>query len=100
VIGEAGFGRRSTIYDIEDLREERLGVIRRRGINTTCPIDGRKGAAYVHCLTGEDNVGLPTHMLSYLQLGVSHSDWNFQDYCADPFCPLLFGNSLFIKATK
>ncbi|CAB9520678.1 Kinesin light chain [Seminavis robusta] len=54
----------STIYDIENLQGP-PGVIRRKGVNTKCPLDGKLGAAYVHCLEGADHVGDATHMLSY-----------------------------------
>ena len=30
-----------------------------------CPIDGKRGVAYVHCINGNDHVGTATHMLSY-----------------------------------
>ena len=30
-----------------------------------CPIDGKRGVAYVHCIDGNDHVGIATHMLSY-----------------------------------
>ncbi|CAB9520079.1 Kinesin light chain (Partial), partial [Seminavis robusta] len=56
--------RHSKIYEIENLRGP-PGVIRTKGANTVCPIDGRLGAAYVHTLQGEDHVGEATHMLSY-----------------------------------
>ncbi|CAB9497065.1 Tetratricopeptide repeat family protein [Seminavis robusta] len=55
----------STFYDIEDLRNDEPGLIRRKGINITCPIDGRMGAAYVHCVQGEENVGRATPFLSW-----------------------------------
>ncbi|CAB9496610.1 Kinesin light chain [Seminavis robusta] len=56
--------RHSSICEIEDL-EGPPGVIRTKGATTTCPLDGKMGAAYVHCLQGEDHVGEATHMLSY-----------------------------------
>ncbi|CAB9526369.1 Kinesin light chain [Seminavis robusta] len=71
----------SKIYEIEDLQGP-PGVIRKKGAMTECPIDGHIGAAYVHCLEGEDHVGEATHMLSY--------SWNYSigdivdtltDYC-------------------
>jgi len=64
-IKEAGLGPTATIYDIEDLRSDNHGIIRSRGSQVMCPIDGRKGAAYVQCLSGLDHVGPATHMLSY-----------------------------------
>ncbi|CAB9523312.1 Hydra magnipapillata [Seminavis robusta] len=60
--------RDSKIYEIEGLRGP-PGVIRTRGTNTICPVDGRLGASYVHCLQGDDHVGEATHMLSY--------SWNY-----------------------
>ncbi|CAB9523937.1 Hydra magnipapillata [Seminavis robusta] len=73
--------RDSKIHEIENLRGP-PGVIRNKGTNTVCPIDGKEGAAYVHCLQGEDHVGEATQMLSY--------SWNYtigdivdtlSDYC-------------------
>lgn len=64
---DAGFTAKSTIYDMENLKdsEGRLGPIRRKGELVHCPISKKRGAAYVHCLDGIDNVGTATHMLSY-----------------------------------
>jgi len=64
-IGAAGLGRNSTIYDIENLQSAEFGVIRRKGADVICPIDQRKGAAYVHSINGDDNVGTATFMISY-----------------------------------
>ncbi|CAB9525616.1 expressed unknown protein [Seminavis robusta] len=58
----------SKVYEIEDLQGP-PGVIRTKGANTVCPIDGKMGAAYVHCLQGKDHVGEATQMLSY--------SWNY-----------------------
>ena len=51
--------RDSTIYQLEG------PFIRRKGLDLTCPLDGRPGAAYVHCLQGDDHCGPATYMLSY-----------------------------------
>ena len=59
VLRQAGFTRDATIYDLEE------PVIRHHGRDDVCPLDGRAGAAYVHCLEGDDHVGQATHMLSY-----------------------------------
>ncbi|CAB9530832.1 Kinesin light chain [Seminavis robusta] len=56
--------RDSKIYQIENLQRP-PGVIRMQSADTICPIDGRKGSAYVHSLKGKDHVGEATHMLSY-----------------------------------
>jgi Tetratricopeptide repeat len=61
----AGYSKSSTINDIENLRDSKPGVIRRKGLEVICLNDSQKGAAYVDCLAGEDNVGYATHMLSY-----------------------------------
>ena len=73
--------RDSKIYEIENLQGPH-GVICMKGMNTTCPVDRRKGAAYVHCLQGEDHVGPATHMLSYTW-GYSIGDIvdTLSDYC-------------------
>jgi hypothetical protein len=60
----AGLSRDSTIYDLENLNGP-AGLIRKEGVDVVCPITNTRGAAYVHCLEGADNVGGATHMLSY-----------------------------------
>ncbi|CAB9516000.1 Kinesin light chain [Seminavis robusta] len=57
--------RNSSIHQIEDLESHEGGVIRRKGADRVCPIDGKTGAAYVHCLQGKDSVGTADYMLSY-----------------------------------
>jgi len=64
-VQEAGYSRDSTIYQLEDLKCLAPGVIRQKGLSRTCPLDQKKGAAYIHCLRGDDHVGQATHMLSY-----------------------------------
>lgn len=56
--------RSSQIHEIENLQGA-PGVVRNSSINFICPVDGRQGAAYVHCLEGDDHVGKATHILSY-----------------------------------
>ncbi|CAB9531235.1 Kinesin light chain [Seminavis robusta] len=63
-IRAAGFSRTAPVYEIEDLSGS-PGVIRKKSQKKTCPIDGKPGSAYVHCVEGVDNVGDATHMLSY-----------------------------------
>lgn len=66
-VQEAGLSERSTIYDIEDLRSNESGVIRRKGQHVVCPIDNQLGSAYVHALgKSKDNVGAANFMLSYV----------------------------------
>jgi hypothetical protein len=60
----AGFSETSSINDIENLRGP-PGVIRQKGQGRFCPVSNKEGAAYVHCLQGENEVGKATHMLSY-----------------------------------
>lgn len=64
-VSDNGFGEDATVYDIENLRSEEPGLIRKRGLDKYCPIDGRSGAAYVQCIEGDDHVGIATHMISY-----------------------------------
>eukprot|EP00978_Attheya_sp_CCMP212_P000863 scaffold1856_cov56-Attheya_sp.AAC.2 len=64
VLLDPDLSRDSTIYDCEKL-EGPPGVIRQKGEDVLCPIDGQLGAAYVHCLDGEDEVGDANFMLSY-----------------------------------
>ena len=54
------------IHEIEDLSGP-PGVIRSKGAAVRCPIDGRMGSAYVHCIPDEDDncVGAANYMLSY-----------------------------------
>ena len=62
----AGLNHESLVYELEDLQKDQHGVIRRRGAGVVSPVDGRIGAAYVHCLDGPDHVGLADYMLSYV----------------------------------
>ena len=65
-VQDSGFAGSAKIYDIEDLQKEEPGLIRRKGMEITCPIDGKVGASYVHCINGgKDHIGTATHMLSY-----------------------------------
>jgi tetratricopeptide (TPR) repeat protein len=80
-IKESGLDETATLYDIENLQADEPGLIRQKGVTVNCPIDGKPGAAYVHCLELEeslaggdgdgnegpdrDHVGTSTHMLSY-----------------------------------
>ena len=64
-VKEDNLSEESLIYEIENLGEAKHGTIRRKGKNVICPRDGKKGAAYVDCLEGIDNVGPSTFMLSY-----------------------------------
>lgn len=54
----------SKFYEIENLNKP-WGFVRQQGLGVCCPLDGKPGAAYVHCIRGEDNVGIATHMLSW-----------------------------------
>mmetsp|Transcript_2716 Transcript_2716/g.3816 ORF Transcript_2716/g.3816 Transcript_2716/m.3816 type:complete len:541 (-) Transcript_2716:18-1640(-) len=59
-------GNDTKIYQIEDLNDlDKNGIIREEGKDTQCPIDDRRGAAYVHTLQGADHVGPASIMLSY-----------------------------------
>lgn len=62
-IEDAGLSEDSTVRDIEDLGDSTPGLIRRKGKDMKCPIDGRMGSAYVHTLEGKDHVGTATYML-------------------------------------
>ena len=64
VASTPGLTKASKFHEIEDLDKE-TGFVRQRGESVICPLDGRMGAAYVHCLQGADNVGMATHMLSW-----------------------------------
>ena len=54
----------STIHDLESFGIE-PGLIRQKGLNETCPVDGKLGSSYVHCLRGTEYVGRARYMLSY-----------------------------------
>lgn len=81
-IKEAGYDEDSKIYEIENLRGP-PGVIRHKGLDVVSPIDGEKGASYIHCLDGEDAVGNSTFMLSY-GWGYTIGDivTTLRDYCS------------------
>jgi len=65
-VKEANLDASSRIYELEDLREvDKHGLIRRKGADVQCPIDGKKGAAYVHSISDPDAVGPAEIMLSY-----------------------------------
>ena len=77
-----GLTRNNNIYQIEDLRSPKNGVIRSKGKKVICPHDGKIGAAYVDCLEGKDNVGPATLMLSYgWRYSVSDIVDTLLDYC-------------------
>ena len=40
----------ATVYDLEDLRSDDHGLIRRKGANVVCPRDRQLGAAYVDAI--------------------------------------------------
>lgn len=56
--------RESKIYEIENLQGP-PGIVRRTSAKEICPVDGKEGASYVHCLRGEDHVADANYMLSY-----------------------------------
>ena len=62
-IKDAELDENATVRDIENLKDSKPGLIRRKGMNMKCPLDGKMGAAYVHTLEGTDHVGKATHML-------------------------------------
>ncbi len=67
-VQDAGFSVNDVkIYELEDdFNSDALGLIRRRGINVTCPRDGQLGAAYVDAIEqSEDYTGQANVMLSY-----------------------------------
>ena len=61
------FNRGSTLYDIEDLQPDKLGLIRQKWVYVSYPVDGRTRADYIHCLEsfGGSHVRTTTHMISY-----------------------------------
>lgn len=64
-VRKAGHKRSTPIYEIENLSGS-PGVIRQKGQQVICPVDGKQGAAYVHCIRkSKDFVGKATYMLSY-----------------------------------
>jgi len=93
-VRDFGLDENATLYDIETLRVDEPGLIRRKGINVTCPIDHEKGAAYVHCLEAEgaDHFGLANYMLSYA--------WGYKyDDIVDTLVNFCKENSLSTKTT-
>jgi hypothetical protein len=50
---------------MQNLQDKRMGVIRQKGATVRSPVDGKVGAAYVHCLDCKKNVGRAYFMLSY-----------------------------------
>ncbi|CAB9497438.1 Kinesin light chain [Seminavis robusta] len=81
VTATQGLSKHSKFYEIENLKEA-TGFVRRRGQHVRCPLDGRMGAAYVHCLQGEDHVGIANHMLSWTwSYSVSEVVETLDGYC-------------------
>lgn len=65
-VQDAGLNAKSKVNEIENLElHDQNGVIRQKGAHVTCPITGRKGAAYIHTLSHVDHVGPACIMLSY-----------------------------------
>jgi len=65
-VTDANLDESSKIYELEDLADLEIGgVVRRKGVNVVCPIDGEIGAAYVHSITDPNAVGRAEVMLSY-----------------------------------
>ncbi|CAB9497489.1 Kinesin light chain [Seminavis robusta] len=68
-VSSEGFQSSANVYDIEPL------VIRGKGRDVTCPVDGNHGSSYIHALlaSGKEEeiqaVGTPLYMLSY--------SWNY-----------------------
>jgi len=82
---DAGLTSSSKIYELEDLSKLDInGLIRRKGAKKYCPIDKRKGAAYVHSIDNPNAVGRADIMLSYAW-GYEIGDIvdTLQVYCAD-----------------
>ena len=57
-----GKDEKSTVKDLDDLKKD-SGIIRQKGQNITCPVDGNYGTSYVDRLVGQDNVGPTTILL-------------------------------------
>ena len=51
-VEEHGLDRNANLYEIENLSSNEYGVIRKKGADIVCPVDGELGASYVHCLNG------------------------------------------------
>ena len=65
-INDAGLDINSaTVYDLENLKSNSHGLIRRKGAAITCPRDGVKGAAYVDSICEEGATGRASIFLSY-----------------------------------
>jgi len=64
-IQSSGLPEDSTVCQVEDLDSAQHGVIRKKGAGIVCPRDGKRGAAYVDCLQGAENVGPANVLLSY-----------------------------------
>ncbi len=73
-VRRSGFTEKSKIYEIVDLKKlDENDIVREKGANVTCPMDGKKGASYIHSIVfgeeetekEEDHYGKATVMLSY-----------------------------------
>ncbi|CAB9496912.1 Polyubiquitin (Fragment) [Seminavis robusta] len=80
-VRESGLDESATIYDLESLHEEGRSIIRKKGQQVVCPLDGRIGAAYVHSLE-QDQVGPASIMLSYSwKYSIGDIVDTLMDYC-------------------
>jgi len=79
------------IHDIENL-SGKPGLIRNKGAGVHCPMDGRLGAAYVHCLAPQqsDHVGVANYMLSYSWRYVTLEYWHGYKICGLPLLLILY----------
>lgn len=79
----SGISSKSNFYQIENL-DATTGFFRQKGESVFCPVDGKMGAAYVHCLEGADHVGLANHMLSWTwSYSVGEVVDTLESYCED-----------------
>lgn len=79
----SGYSTSSQFLEIENFRTQD-SFVRQQGATTTCPVDARMGAAYVHTLVGDDHVGPSTAMLSWTwKYTVGSVVETLEDYCLE-----------------
>ena len=77
---------KSTIYDLEKLQFKQFGLIRRKGAELYCLLDGKKGASYIDCVDGMHK-GPATVMLSYSwSYTIESIIETLEQFCRDQEC--------------
>ena len=79
-------GLKATVHDLENLNFKHHGLIRRKGAELYCLLDGKKGATYIDCIDAMHK-GPATVMLSYSWSYTMESIIeSLEEFCRDKGC--------------